>query len=310
MRVLIMGAGAVGGYCGAALAGQGHDVTFVARGAHLAALQARGLEVRSRGQTRLLQPVRAVDSPGQAGGVVDLVLFTVKGYDTDAAAAALHPALGPTTAVLTLQNGVDSADRLVAAVGREHVLPGTIMIWSVVASPGVIEETGPYCRVTFGELAGEVTARVESIATCLRAAGIEAVISEDALLAIWQKFVALAPHATITSACDSPVGPIRDTPEGMQLYRTLLAEAIAVGRAAGVALPENTLETTMGLVQSIPPTAKTSMQRDFEHLRRVELDLVTGTMVRRGRALGIPTPGFDALYAVLKVRAGAFGGLS
>jgi len=305
-----MGAGAVGGYCGAVLAQHGHDVTFVARGTHLAALQQRGLEVRSRGKTNLIDPVHAVANAADAGEKIDLVLFTVKGYDTDAAAASLRSMVGPDSAVLTLQNGIDSVDRLADALGAECVLPGTIMIWSVVAAPGVIEETGPFCRITFGEASGAVTPRVERIAAAFREAGLEATVSTDARLAIWRKFIGLAPHATITSACDAPVGPIRETEEGLSLYRALISEAIAVGRAAGVELPDDTLESTMGIVHSIPAAAKTSMQFDFERRHRVELDSLTGAVVRRGRELHVPTPGFDALYAVLKVRALAFNGLA
>ncbi|HEY8743139.1 MAG TPA: 2-dehydropantoate 2-reductase, partial [Chloroflexota bacterium] len=226
------------------------------------------------------------------------------------AIAALQPVVGPDTAILTLQNGIDSADRLNAAFGAERVLPGTIMIWSTLAAPGVVEETGQYCRVTFGEATGIVTPRVEAIAAALADAGIEAKISADARLAIWQKFIGLAPHATITSACESAIGPIRETAEGVALYRTLISEVVAVGRAAGIALPADALDTTVALVNSIPATAKTSMLHDFERRRRVELDLLTGTVVRRGTTLGVPTPGFDALYAVLKVRANTFGGLA
>ncbi|MCC6629474.1 MAG: 2-dehydropantoate 2-reductase [Chloroflexi bacterium] len=310
MRVLVMGAGAVGAYYGATLALRGHEVAFVARGAHLAAMRAQGLTVHSGGQTHRLQPVRAVAAPAESDAPVDLVLFTVKGYDTDTAALALRPVIGPDTAVLTLLNGVDSADQLAAALGAEHVLAGTTLILTSLTAPGVIDQTSPFRRITFGELVGGVTPRAETIATALREAGVEVTLSPDPLVGVWTKFIMQAPHATMTTACDSALGPIRDTPEGTALYRTLIEEVVAVGRTAGVALPPDAVETTVAVIRDFPAAAKTSMQRDFEARRRTELDQLTGAVVRRGRALGVPTPAFIALYAVLRVRALAFGGVT
>lgn len=309
MRVLVMGAGAVGGYYGGALARRGHDVVFVARGEHLAALRERGLELRTDGQTHLLRPVRAVASPAEVGEPVDLVLFTVKGYDAEAAAAALRPVVGPATAVLTLLNGVDSADQLSRALGAEHVLAGTTLILTNVVAPGVIDQTSPFRKITMGELTGGVTPRAEAVAAALREAGVEVTLSADPMVGVWTKFIMQAPHATLTTACQSALGPIRETPEGAALYLTLIREVVAVGRAAGVALPADAVEATMDLIWSLPATAMTSMQRDFERRRRTELEQLTGAVVRRGQALGVPTPAFAALYAVLRVRALAFGGV-
>jgi 2-dehydropantoate 2-reductase len=309
MRVLVMGAGAVGGYYGGVLARRGHDVVFVARGEHLAAMRERGLELRTDGQTYLLRPVRAVASPAEAGEPVDLVLFTVKGYDAEAAAAALRPVVGPATAVLTLLNGVDSADQLSRALGAEHVLAGTTLILTNVVAPGVIDQTSPFRKITMGELTGGVTPRAEAVAAALRAAGVEVTLSADPMVGVWTKFIMQAPHATLTTACQSALGPIRETPEGAALYLTLIREVVAVGRAAGVALPADAAEATMDLIRSLPATAMTSMQRDFERRRRTELEQLTGAVVRRGQALGVPTPAFAALYAVLRVRALAFGGV-
>jgi 2-dehydropantoate 2-reductase len=310
MRVVVMGAGAVGGYYGWALATRGHDVAFVARGAHLAAMRERGLEVRSGGQAHLLRPVAAVASPSEVDGPVDLVLFTVKGYDVAEAAAALRPLIGPATAVLTLLNGVDSAEQLAEAFGPEHVLAGTTLILTSIAAPGVIEQTSPFRRITMGELAGGVSPRAEAIAAALTEAGVEVTLSPDPLVGVWTKFIMQAPHATMTTACESALGPIRDTPEGEALYLTLIREVVAVGRAAGVALPADAVEATMAVIRAFPAEAMTSMQRDFAARRRTELDQLAGAVVRRGAALGVPTPAFAALYAVLRVRALAFGGVA
>lgn len=309
MRVLVMGAGGVGGYYGAALAQSGQDVTFVARGPHLHAMRERGLEVRSGGQVRTLRPVSAVASPADVRGDVDLVLFTVKTYDTEAAAVALKPVVRPNTAVLPLQNGVESVERLSRHLGAEHVLAGTTTIIASIAAPGVIEENGPLRRITLAEPSGELTPRVEAIAAALRAAEVEVVVSRDAKRALWEKFAPLAAHATITSACGTRLGPIRDVPDGVALYRIMIREAAQVGRAAGAALPAEFEEQIVAFLMGLPADAHSSMQRDFERQHRVELEQLTGTIVRLGRDLGVPTPSFAALYPVLKVRAQAFDGL-
>lgn len=310
MRVLVMGSGAIGGYYGGLLCQHGHDVVFVARGEHLAALRERGLELRQAGSATRLSPVTAVATPAEAGAGFDLVLFTVKTYDTAAAIEGLRPAVGPATAVLTLQNGVESSDLLGAAFGAERVLAGTTRISTTLAEPGVILQQNPLTALVIGELTGVVTPRVEMLAAAFREAGVEVTVSRDILVEVWNKFLMLAPHASITSACDAPVGPIRETPEGRALYRTMIAEAVAVGRALGIALAADTEQRILDFIDALPPGGKTSMQIGFERRQRVELEQLTGTIVRRGRALGVPTPAFDTLYAVLTVRALMFGGVA
>jgi 2-dehydropantoate 2-reductase len=314
MRVLVMGAGGVGGYYGGLLARAGHEVTFVARGAHLAALQARGLEVRTQGQTIRIQPATAVALPVDAagrGGDFDLALFTVKNYDTEPAAAALKPALGPQTAVLSLQNGVDSPDLLGALLGPQRTLAGVTFIAAAVAEPGVILENGFSRAVTLGEPGGtEVTPRVRAIVHAFQEAGVEAQATADARQMLWDKFVVVAPHATISALCQTPVGVTRRTPEAMELYRTMIQEALDVAGAAGCTFAPDRAEQIVALFQSAPEGQTSSMQRDYGARRRVELEALTGSVVRLGRRYGVPTPRFEALYAVLKVRAATFGGLS
>lgn len=302
MRVLIMGAGAIGGIYGVLLALRGHEVTFVARGAHLEAMQARGLEVRTPTGTHHLRPFTAVERPADTSGPFDLVLFTVKGYDTEDAATAVRPAVGPQTVVLTLQNGVESAERLAEILTSASILAGATYVAATTAAPGVIDQVSAFRRIVFGEPAGGITPRVEAIASALQDAGIEATASADATAAIWQKFVMQAPHATITSVCRAPIGPIRDTSDGAALYRRAMAEVAAVGRAAGVVLADDAVDTAFATVSSMPVAAKTSMQVDFERGRRVELEELTGAVVRQGKKTGTPTPTFEALYSVLKVR--------
>jgi 2-dehydropantoate 2-reductase len=307
MRVLVMGSGGVGGYYGARLAQHGHDVTFVARGAHLAALQRDGLELRTGGATVRLRPAHAVGAPSEARGPFELVLFTVKTYDTDAAAVALRPVVTAETAVLSLQNGVESVERLSAVLGSGRVLAGTTIMLSSIAAPGVIEQRGPTPRVTLSDLTGEVTPRVRAVAAALEGVGVQVVVATDPQRVLWEKFAAQAAHATITSACQLPIGPIRDTDGARELYRTMLDEAVAVGRAVGAALPLDYRDTVLTTFWSLPADARTSLERDFERGGRVELEQLTGTVVRLGRRHGVPTPAFDALYLVLRARANAFG---
>ena len=314
MRVLVMGTGGLGGYYGWALASHGHDVTFVARGAHLAAIREHGLTLRSlvTNETHVVKPARAVETPAEAapGPDFDLIIFTVKAFDTETAAALLPPAVGANTAVLTLQNGVDSVDLLGASVGPEHVLAGTTRINCVIGEPGVIVQNTPFSKLEMGELSGEATPRIAAIADAFRATGIEVFVSDDPLREVWTKFIMIAPHASLTASTGEAVAAIRAVPEGLALYRQLIEETVAVGRASGVNLAPDATERTMDFITNLPPGAKTSLLFDYERKNRVELDYLTGTVVRRGRSLGVPTPGFDALYAVLKVRALAFGGLA
>jgi 2-dehydropantoate 2-reductase len=299
----------VGGFYGAALAGRGHAVTFVARGAHLDALQARGLAIRRGGDTTVLHPVQAVADPAEAGRGIELVLFTVKAFDTESAARALQPAVDRRTTVLTLQNGVESEERLAAALGAERVLLGTATISTTVGEPGIIEQANPLCRIELGEPSGAATPRIEAIAAVLRDAGVEIRVSADVRRAVWEKFVRLAPGATLTSASQATIGEARSAPESAGLYRALIAETVAVGRAAGAALPDDAVEAAVAFIGALPHGMKTSMQLDFERRRRVELEGITGAVVRLGRRFGVATPVYDVVYPILKLRAQAFGGL-
>ena len=305
MRVLVMGSGGLGGYYGGILAQRGHDLTFVARGAHLAALRERGLEIRAGDERTVLRPVEAAASPAEAGAGFDLVLFTVKGYDAEAAAAALRPAVGPDTAVLSLLNGIDSIEQLSAALGPEHALAGTTVISAMILEPGVIALNSPFRRIEMAELTGRQTPRLEAIAEAFREAGVEVTVGTDPWLVVWRKFVPQAPLASLTSACQATVGEIRAIPEGAALFRTLVDETIAVGRALGIALPAEAAEAALELFSGLPGTHKTSMQRDFERGGRTEVKQLTGAVARRAREAGVPTPAFDAVYAILKVRSQA-----
>jgi 2-dehydropantoate 2-reductase len=311
MRILVMGAGGVGGYYGALLARAGNEVTFVARGAHLEAIQERGIEVRALAETFRVAGARAVESPTSAAGPFDLVLFAVKNYDTTTAAAVIEPVVGPQTAVLTLQNGVDAPDILGRALGMDRILAGVTFVSASIAEPGVIQESGFSRKVIFGEPAGgEITPRVRAIEHVFREAGMDVEMSVDARQTLWDKFVVVVPHATISALCQTPIGVTRQTPEAMDLYHRMIQEAIAVGEASGMTFAPDLSGRILASFLGAPENQMSSLQRDYAAQRRVELEALPGTVVHRAKELGVATPCFDALYAILKVRATTFGGLT
>ncbi len=311
MRVLVMGSGGVGGYFGGMLAKAGHDVVFTARGAHLDAMQNNGLTFIDRGETTLLKPVQAVRLPADAGGTFDLVLFTVKTYDTQEAAEAIKPVVGPSTSVLPLQNGVDAVDEIGAVVGADRVLGGATNIGARINEPGAVERFSPFCNITLGEPKGGVTERVETIAAAFREAGLDDVTaSPDITRAVWEKFMLLAPLASATSAANVASGKVRGVPEGHDLWKKMMQEVHAVGRASDVNLPDESAVNMEKFFMNLPDTHTTSMQRDYDGQRRVELEHLAGTVIRRGKTVGVPTPTFDVVYAVLRIRALSFGGVS
>lgn len=303
MRIAIMGPGGVGGYLGARLAASGEDVAFIARGAHLAAMREHGLRVESPLGDAVVDPVAATDDPASVGPV-DLVLFAVKLYDTEDAAEACRPLLGPKTGVVTFQNGVDSVPVLSRVLGEEHVVGGVAKIASVIAQPGTIRHTGTIAQFVFGELDGSRSARTQALADALAKAGVEHVVSEAIEAEIWRKMVFLASFAGITSLIRLPIEPIRTDPKTRALYRDALAEAVGVARAKGVRLPEEIVEQTMTNTDRLPHDMKSSMLEDLERGRRLELPWLSGAIVRMGEESGVPTPIHDFITTALKLHAG------
>jgi 2-dehydropantoate 2-reductase len=274
-------------------------------------MQKNGLTVVDRGESTLLKPVSAVRLPAEAGGRFDLILFTVKTYDTKEAAEAIKPVVGADTSVVPLQNGVDAVEEVGAVVGAERMLGGSTNIGARINEPGVVERFSPFCNVTIGEPGGGLSERVEKIAAALREAGLDDITaSPDITRAIWEKFMLLAPLASATSACNIPSGQVRSAPEGKALWQTMMREVHAVGRASGVNLPDESAVNVETFFMNLPDTHTTSMQRDYDGQRRVELEHLAGTVIRRGKAAGVPTPTFDVVYAVLRTRALSFGGVS
>lgn len=299
MRIAVVGAGGVGGGYGAALAKAGADVTFIARGAHLAAMKEKGLRVESpRGDTHL-KPTQATDDPHQVGPV-DVVLFCVKLWDVESAGEAIKPMIGPDTAVIPLQNGVDASDRLVPIIGRHAVMGGVANISATIAEPGVIRQTGTGMRIVLGELDGRMSPRAEAFAAIARAAGIDVVLSPSILSELWMKFILLASNAGIMSVARLPVGKLRDDPDIAPWFATAYEEVAAVGRAAGVSLPADAVEKTLTFNRIAPPNLIPSMAVDLLRGNRIELPWLSGKVVELGKKHGVPTPTHAFMYATLK----------
>jgi 2-dehydropantoate 2-reductase len=299
MRVAVVGAGGVGGGFGAALAKAGADVTFIARGAHLAAMKSVGLKIQGgRGETHLV-PTKATDNPAEIGPV-DIVLFCVKLWDVESAGEAIKPLVGPGTAVIPLQNGIDAAERLIPILGAGAVMGGVAQISASIVAPGVIQQVGTFMRMIFGELDGKRSARGEAFLALCEKAGFDVTLSDQILTDLWMKFILLACNASITAATRQPLGKLRDDPDLRPLMISAFRETIEVGRARGVRLPADALEKILDFVGHAPPAMKASMALDLERGNRLELPWLGGKVVELGRQLGVATPTHSVMYAVLK----------
>jgi len=300
MRVAVMAAGAVGGYFGARLAAAGHDVLFFARGAHLEAIRRNGLRVDSPLGNLHLKDVTATDDPAGTAPV-DLVLFAVKLWDTERAAEQLRPLIRPHTRVITLQNGVDSVGLLAPILGEANVVAGSTYLVTVIGEPGVIRHTSPFARIRCGRLDGRPDAVLAGYVDRIAAAGIEITQTDRMQTELWKKFVLLSGTSGITASTRQPLGPILADPDTRALFFTLMAEALGVGKAAGVVFPSDYQQELEHAVAAFPPTMKASMAHDLERGNRLELDWLAGTVVRLGRQHGVPTPANAVIYAVLKL---------
>ena len=299
MQIAVIGAGGIGGIYGAALARAGADVTFVARGAHLAAMREQGLRVEGdRGETHI-RPAHATDDPASIG-VVDYVLCCVKLWDVESSGEQIRPIVGPQTAVVPLQNGIDAAQRLIPILGHEAVMSGTAFVTGAIVAPGVIRQTGTYQRMTFGEIDGSASTRGERLRDLCAMAGFEGVLSPDIRVPIWDKFILLVPLSGLNALTRLPLGKWRDDPDLLALYEASLRETVAVGLAEGVRLPPDTVGQTLAMMRSMPAYHTTSMGNDLLRGNRLELPWFAGKVVELGRSYGIPTPANTFIYAALK----------
>jgi 2-dehydropantoate 2-reductase len=301
MRIAVVGSGAVGGYYGALLARAGHAVVFIARGAHRDAIRVGGLRVRSPlGDWTAVAPA---EDDTRVVGPCDLVLFAVKTYDNASALPLLAPLVGPGTVVLTLQNGVDSPDVVGAAVGRDRVLGGPTYIATALVEPGVIQQTGDYRRIAFGEVferAGTLTDRVRDLHEAFAAAGIQSEPAADGRVPLWEKFAYLAPFSAMTGAARQPVGVIRADPFARAQLIAAFKEVEALARAEGIAVAADLLQRSLRYIDGVPASMRSSLLIDLSQGKRIEVEALQGAVVRRAAAHGLDVPVMSTLYGVLR----------
>jgi 2-dehydropantoate 2-reductase len=304
MRFAILGSGAVGGYYGARLARAGHEVAFVARGAHLDAIRGRGLEIRSPlGGFTVRAP--AHDDPRDIGPV-EVVIVAVKTYDNETALPLLRPMLGAQTAVLTLQNGVDSASDVAAVAGEACTLAGTTYVATEIEAPGIIVQTGIHRRVVFGEAFGalpRLSERVQTIQQALASADIQADAVPDGRVPVWEKFIFLAALAGFTGAVRLPIGPVWADPVTRAQFLEGCREIERVARAEGITVAPDVVDRIPRYVEGIPGSMRSSLLIDLSQGKRIEVEALQGSVVRRGARAGVPTPILATLYSVLRPHA-------
>jgi 2-dehydropantoate 2-reductase len=299
MRFAIMGAGGVGGYYGARLAQAGHDVTYIARGDHLRAIRLHGMSLRGPDGEVVVRNVDATDDPAKLNAV-DVILFCVKLFDTETAARALAPLHAKGGLCISLQNGVDGQDRIGAVLGADRITGGLAFVSALIESPGVIRYASTAPSVRFGGGNGRLLESAMRFRDACIAAGFGAEIVPDIRAAQWDKFVGLATNAALTSLVRMPAGIVYREPELVSVARAGFAEAADVARAMGIALASDIVERSLAAHQRFPPEMYASMYHDLIRGRPLELESLSGLIVRKGKELGVRTPVHAMAYACLK----------
>ena len=299
MKIAVMGAGAIGGYFGGRLAKAGFDVSFIARGAHLDVIRKNGLKVLSPLGDFTIHPATVTDDPAKVGPV-DVIMFMVKNYDTLRAAEQIRPLVGPDTAIIPFQNGVEARAMLSNVLGARHVLGGVAFIPASIQEPGVIKHNAELAKLVFGEFDKQITPRAVAFLDALEKAGVTGEISTDISKVLWSKLMFLTSMSAINCITRQPVGLVQSDGETIALYMDAMREVAAVAVAHGVSLGEEAIADNMALAKSFPPNNKTSMFQDLEAGRRLEIDYLSGAVVRLGREKGIETPIHRTAWVAIK----------
>lgn len=289
MRIAVYGSGGVGGYFGGRLANSGYEVAFIARGAHLQAMQLQGLAVESiKGDFTIPSPT-VTDNPAEIGPV-DVVLVCVKNWQIPAVARAMAPLIGPETFVVSLLNGVEAPDRLGETLGRQRVLGGVAKIFSFIERPGLIRHVGHEPTLLLGELDGAPSARLQGLAAALAEVGVTVELPDSILLELWRKFLFITGWGGLGAISRAPVGILREEPGTRAIIEACLRETVAVAGAAGIDFPRDILARTWAFIEALEPGGTSSLQRDIAAGRPSEVDAWNGAVVRLGRRYGVATP--------------------
>jgi 2-dehydropantoate 2-reductase len=303
MRIAVMGSGGVGGFYGGHLAHVGCDVTFVARGAHLAAMRERGLRIERDSLPDIHLPEIKVTNDPATIGKVDLVIIAVKLWDTETAVRAVTPIVGSQTAVLSLQNGVIKDDILRREFGERAVMGGVGYVATHIARPGVVHQTGNLQRMVFGEYDGRRSARADELLAAALKAGIQAELSSDVRRSIWEKYVFLVGLSGTTATVRMAIGPIRKNAQTRAFLYELMKEVVDVGRAHGVALPEDYAQQRLAFADTVPADMTSSLHHDLEQGNPLEVEWLSGGVVKLGEQVGVPTPANRAVWDILAPHA-------
>ncbi|HVO67044.1 MAG TPA: 2-dehydropantoate 2-reductase [Syntrophales bacterium] len=299
MKIAIMGVGGVGGYYGGLLAQAGQDVTFIVRGAHLQAIRDKGLQIKSVLGDFSVSPAKATDKPSQIG-MADFIIFATKTYQTDEAAKLIKPIVGKNTVVVSLQNGIDAADRIGAVIGMEHMMGGATWLSAAIEAPGLIGQYSQFRRIALGEFSGETTKRLKDVYDILQKTGATVEISDNILKVLWTKFVFISSVSAMGSMTRVTFGEYRSVPETRSVLIDAISEVAAVANAKGVSLDADVVAKTLAFIDGSAPVIKPSMQRDVESGKRSELESMIGVVVHFAAQYKVPTPVMKFAYAMLK----------
>lgn len=298
MRITIFGTGGVGGYFGGRLAQAGEDVTFIARGDHLRAIEANGLAVDSPDGNFRIYPARATDDVNEVGKT-DLVILGVKAWQVPEAARAIKPLVSASTLVLPLQNGVDAVSQLVAELGSSNVIGGLCRIVSFVVEPGHIRHAGFAPSIIIGELDNSRTDRIAEIESAFKRAGLNITIASDIQLALWTKFLFIASFSGVGAVANAPAGVTRSNPKWRAQILSAMEEIYTLAHARGIKLPSDSVDTVMAAIDGLPEDATSSMQRDIVAGKPSELESQNGAVVRMAHEAGVAAPTHTLIYQTL-----------
>jgi 2-dehydropantoate 2-reductase len=301
MKIAIMGSGGIGGYFGGRLAAAGQDVTFIARGEHLKAIQENGLKIESEHHgDALINPAKATDDPSSVGPV-DFIIFSVKLWATAEAAEAIKPMIGPDTKVVSFQNGVEFNEIIGNIIGMDHMVGGIAQCSTTIAGPGIIKQLAPMQRIVMGNLAGGTSDAIDAFVEALKEIDVVAESSENIQKEIWLKFIFLASLAAATTLTRQNIGAIREDAHMQPFLMDCMREIVAVGRAKGIDLDQDQPEKTFGFMKTLPEGMFASTLHDLNKGIKMEMPWLSGAVDSLGKEVGVDTPVHRTVYAGLKV---------